>query len=117
MLIPTVVSLLHLRGREVAAVLVAAAMVEPVDPFRGGELGLVKAAPRVGFLDQLGRVEAVDRLGQGVVERRADRAGRRPDASGGETFTAASETYGDAVVVVLDRPGQLGPSVAGASPA
>jgi hypothetical protein len=35
----------------------------------GGDLDVVDASPWSLFLDQLGLVEAVDRLGQGVVER------------------------------------------------
>ena len=62
----SVVSGFHLGRRQVAAVLVEAAVVEPVDPFGGGELDVVDVAPGASSLDQLGLVEAVDRFGQGV---------------------------------------------------
>jgi len=61
-----VVSGLHLGRRQVAAVFVEAAVVEPVDPLGGGDLDVVDAAPWAVFLDQLGLVEAVDRLGQSL---------------------------------------------------
>lgn len=62
-------------------------MVEPVDPFCGGDLDLVDASPQPLLLDQLGLVEAVDGLGQRVVERRPDRADAGRDPGGGEPFT------------------------------
>src|SRR6476620_7312043 len=61
-------------------------MVEPVDRLSGGELDMVDAAPRAGFLEQLSLVEAVDRLGQRVVEGRADSTGRWPNTGCSETF-------------------------------
>ena len=63
----TVVSLLGFDGCEVVAVLVRAAVVEPVDPFGGGDLEVVETFPRPAGFDQLGLVEAVDRLGERVV--------------------------------------------------
>lgn len=58
---------LGLEGCEVVAVFERSAVVEPVDPFRGGDLEVVEALPRPARLDQLGLVEPDDRLGQGVV--------------------------------------------------
>jgi hypothetical protein len=58
------------------------AVVEAVDPFGGGEREVVEALPRSPGLDQLGLVEPDHRLGQGVVERRADRSGRGLNAGG-----------------------------------
>jgi len=60
---------LHLARRDVAAVFVEAVVVEPVDPFGGGDLDLVDIAPWPALLDQLGRVETVGRLGEWVVVR------------------------------------------------
>ncbi len=62
----SVVGGFELGGWEVAAVLVEAAVVEPVDPFGGGDLDVVDGLPRLSGLDQLGLVEAVDGLGQRV---------------------------------------------------
>lgn len=48
---------LRVRLGDVAAVLVEAAVVEPVDPFGRGELDLVDGAPRFAGFDHLGLVE------------------------------------------------------------
>jgi hypothetical protein len=69
----SVVGGLHLDRGDVAAVLVAAAVVEPVDPFGGGELDLLDAAPGFSRVDQFGLVQPVDGLGQGVVSCRRHR--------------------------------------------
>ena len=61
-----VMGLLQLDGWNVAAVLEQAGGVEPVDPFRGGVLDLVDAAPRAEASDHFGLVEAVDGLSQCV---------------------------------------------------
>jgi hypothetical protein len=66
----TVVRLFGLDGCEVVAVLERPAVVEPVDPFGGGDLELVEALPWLAGLDQLGLVEADHGLGEGVVPRR-----------------------------------------------
>jgi hypothetical protein len=66
-LVVSVVSVFGLYGREVVAVLVGAAVVEPVDPFGRGDLEVVEAFPRASGLDQFGLVETDHRLGLGVV--------------------------------------------------
>ncbi len=60
----TVVGGFQLCWWDVAAVLVEASVVEPVDPFQGVDLDVVGGAPRTAWFDQLGLVEPVDRLGQ-----------------------------------------------------
>jgi hypothetical protein len=65
----TVVRCFRLDRCEVVAVFVGAAVVEPVDPFGGGDLEVIEAFPWPPGFDQLGLVEAVDCLGEGVVER------------------------------------------------
>ena len=52
---------------QVVAVLVQAAVVQPVNPLEGGDFDLVNGPPRTLRLDQFGLVEPVDRLGQRVV--------------------------------------------------
>jgi hypothetical protein len=47
-------------------------------PFQGGELDGFQGSPGTAAADHLGLVEAVDRLGQGVVEAVADAAGSTP---------------------------------------
>ena len=66
----SVVSLLGLGGCEVVAVLERPMVVEPVDPFGGGDLQIVEALPRSPRFDQLGLVEADHGFGEGVVPRR-----------------------------------------------
>ena len=42
-------------------------MVEPVDPFEGGELDRFEVTPGAASTNHLGLVQADDRLGQGPV--------------------------------------------------
>ena len=66
-LVLSVVGGLPFDGRDVAAVLVEAVVVEPVDPLGGGVFDLVDGAPGLAWFDQLGLVEAVDGLGESVA--------------------------------------------------
>ena len=78
-ILPSVVGGLELGWWEMADGLQEPAVVEPVDPRQGGVLDLIKTLPGATPADQLGLVQADDRLGQRIVERvatRADRAGR-----------------------------------------
>jgi len=59
----SVVGGLQIDGWDVAAVFVEATVVEPVDPFGGGQFDLLDGAPRLAGFDQFGFVQAVDRLG------------------------------------------------------
>lgn len=68
---------LNFRRWDVTAVPVEAAVVEPLDPFGGGEFHVIDSAPRAALFDQLGLVETVDRLGERVVVARSDRADTR----------------------------------------
>src|ERR687898_2161785 len=90
--------------------------VEPVDPFGGGEFDVIDAAPRPLFLDQLGLVEAVDRLGQGIVIRRPDSTDRGLDTSGGEPFGEGQRYVLGPAVMVMDQAGQVAAAVAGPGP-
>ena len=76
-------------GRDVADGLEQAAVVEPIHPVEGGELNLLQRAPGSPAPDDLGLVEAVDRLGQGVVVAVADAADRGLDARIGEALGVA----------------------------
>ena len=58
--------LFELGWRDVAVGFEEAAVVEPVDPFEGGVFEVVEAAPGAAVADELGLVEADDRLGEGV---------------------------------------------------
>ena len=57
----------ELCWRDVSELAVEATVVEPVDPFEGGEFEVVKAPPRALVANQFGLVEPEHRLGQGVV--------------------------------------------------
>ena len=61
-----------------------APVAEPVDPFQTVELDGLQVALRPATPDDLGLVEAVDRIGQGVVAARANASDRRLDAGFGE---------------------------------
>jgi hypothetical protein len=65
----TIVDLLEFRGWNVAAVLVESPVVEPVDI--RGRLGtnVRGIAPGPPWFDQLGLVQAINRLGERVVMR------------------------------------------------
>jgi hypothetical protein len=69
----SVVGRLQFDRWNVTAVLVEAVVVEPVDPFGGGQFDFFDAALGFAGFDQLGLVQAVDRLGQRVVIRASDR--------------------------------------------
>jgi hypothetical protein len=59
---------------DVAAVFVEAVVVEPMDPLGGGVFDLVDRPPRLVRVDQLGLVQPVDRLREGIVPRRQVRS-------------------------------------------
>ena len=64
----TVVEFLGFGWRDPAGVVVVdAPVVEPVDPFQGGELEVAEAPPGAAVADEFGLVEPDDRLGQRVV--------------------------------------------------
>jgi hypothetical protein len=56
----TAVGVLEFGWWDVSAVFVEASVVEPVDPFQGGDLAVVGGAPGPSRFDQFGLVEAVD---------------------------------------------------------
>src|SRR3954463_15238747 len=71
-------------GRDVSDWPEETAVVEPIDPFEGGELDRFKAAPGAAPVDHLGFVEAVDGFGEGIVVAVPDTAHRRLDARRGK---------------------------------
>jgi len=72
--------------RDVADGLQQPAMVEPVDPFEGRVFHRFERSPGSTAMDDLGLVEAVDRLGQSVVVAVADAANRGLDPGFGEAL-------------------------------
>src|SRR5258705_6720565 len=65
--------------------------VVPAGPFAGGGLHLGGGFPRPQVVDDLGLVQADDRLGQRVVVGVADAAYRRRDARGGQLGAVPAE--------------------------
>jgi hypothetical protein len=61
-----VVQLFELGRRDLAVAFEEAAVVEPVDPFEGGVLEVVEAAPGAAVADELCLVQPDDRLGERV---------------------------------------------------
>ena len=62
------------------------AVIEPIDPFQGGEFDGFEVASWAASMDHLGFVETVDRLGQGVVGAVSDAADRRVQNSLDQPF-------------------------------
>ena len=78
-------------------------MIEPVDPFERGVFDSFKRSPWTTPMDDLGLVEAVDRLGQGVVIAVADAADRWFDPGFGEPFGVANREILAAAIGVMDE--------------
>ena len=76
----------RLGGWDVADGLEHASIVEPANPFEGGELHGLERAPRTAPMDHLGLEEADDGFSQDIVVRIPDTANRRFDARLGETL-------------------------------
>ena len=68
----SVVRVLELEGRDVAAVLEQANVVEPIDPCRGGVFNLIDPMPRPFVADHFSLVEAIVGLGERTVVGGAD---------------------------------------------
>src|SRR5579859_2739825 len=95
---------LELGRRLVAAGLVEAAGVPEVDPLGGRQFDLLDRAPGFAPFDELGLVEPVDRLGQGIViavPLRADAAHR---FGLGEALGVADREVLHPAVAVVDEP-------------
>ncbi len=84
-----IVSGLGLGWRDIADGLEKPSVIEPVDPFQGGDFHGLHAAPRTAPVDEFGLVEAVDRLGQGIVVAVTDAAYRWLDPGLGQTLGIA----------------------------
>ena len=79
------------------------AIVEPVDPFEGGELDILEASPRPPLSDHLRFVEADDRLGESVVVTVADTADGGCDPGLGKALAIFDRDVLDAAVAVVDE--------------
>ena len=88
---------------DAAEVVVDASVVEPVDPFEGGEFKVVEAAPWSLVADEFGLVEAVDCFGERVVVTVAAGPDGVDDAVLGQAFGVANRQILDAAVAVMDE--------------
>ena len=75
-----IVARFGLGRRDISDRLQQSSMIEPVDPFEGGELDGFETAPGPASMDDLGLVEAVDRLCERVVVAVANAADGRDEA-------------------------------------
>ena len=66
------VAFLGLGRRDEADGLQQPAIIEPIHPLEGCELDGLEVTPRSASMDDLSLVEAIDRLGEGVVVRVAE---------------------------------------------
>jgi hypothetical protein len=83
-------------------------MVELVDPFERGVLDGFEAAPGSAPVDNLGFVEAVDRLGQSVVVAVADTADRRLDTGLGQALGVLDRHVLRPTVAMTDQAAPIG---------
>lgn len=79
-------------------------MVEPIDPFEGGELARFEVTPGATLTNHLGLVQADDGLGQRIVIGIPDVAHRRLDSGLGETLGVANRQVLGATVAVTRAP-------------
>jgi hypothetical protein len=97
----TVVVGFELGGWDATVVFEEASVVEPVDPFEGGEFEVVEAAPRSFVADKLGFVEPVHRFGERVVVAVAARTNAVDDTVRGEAFGVTDREILHAPVAVM----------------
>ncbi len=105
----SIVACFGLGGWNVADRFEQAPVVEPVHPFQGGELDGFQASPWAASPDHFGLVEAVDRLGQGIIVAVADAADRRFYAGGGEALGVANADILRPTDALLNVKRQCGP--------
>jgi transposase len=95
----------RLGGRDVADGLEQTPVVEPVNPFEGGELDGLDGAPRPAPMDHLDFEEADDGFSKGIVVRIADTADRRFDVRLGEALGAFDRDVFDSSIARVDEAG------------
>ena len=90
-------------GWDVADWLQKSAVVEPVDPFQGGELNGFEVSPWPAPVNDLGLIETVDRFCQSVVVAVADAAHRRLNACFGQSLGVFDRQILAAPITVMDK--------------
>ena len=80
------IRLLRFGWRDVADGLQKPSVVEPADPFQGGEFNRFEATPWSALTNDRGLVETVDRFGEGVVVAVAEVSDGRLDSCLGQSL-------------------------------
>src|ERR1035437_7610729 len=101
------VSLLELCRRYISAGGMDPALVPPGDPDGSCQFDLVGCPPGPMAADQLGLVEAIDRLGQGVVVAVTFGADGVHDTGLGQSFDVSDGQVLDAAIAVVDEAGEI----------
>ena len=99
-----VVGVFCLGGRDVSDRLEKASVVEPVDPFEGGELDGLEGASGSAPVNDVRLEEADHRFGEGVVVAIADAADRGLDAGLGEALGVADAGVLAAAIRMMHEP-------------
>ena len=87
-------------------------MVEPVYPFQRRELDGFERAPLCSSMDELGLIEAIDRLGESVVVAIADAADRWFDAGLRQALCVLDRDVLAAAITMVNKPCAMdGPAV------
>src|SRR5579863_1133046 len=92
-----------LGGRDISDRFEQPAIIEPVDPFQGGELDRLDVAPGAAPVDDLGFVKTIDRLGEGVVVAVADAADRRLQPGFDQPFGVFDRNVLHAAIAVVNQ--------------
>src|SRR5438874_2518964 len=102
-----IVARFGLGGRHVSDWSKQATVVEPLDPFQGGELDKFQRTPRSPSADHLGLVKAVDALGQSIVIAVADAAHGGLDARFGQALGVANRHVLHSPVAMVNQAATL----------
>lgn len=102
-----VVAFLRFSGRDIADGLEKPSVVEPVDPFEGGELNRLERAPRAAPVNDFSLVKAVDGFCQSVVLAVADASNRRLNPDLCQPLGVFDRDVLDAAVRVVDKSATL----------
>jgi hypothetical protein len=102
---PSVVGGFRLGGWDVADGLEQTPVVEPIDPFKRGELYRLERAPRTTSVDHLGLEQADDGFRQGIVVLVSDTADRWLNPRLGEALGVSNRHVLNSPVAVVDEVG------------
>ena len=97
------VRLVDFCRRHIADSFNQSAVLEPIDPFEGGELDRFEVTPGAALTDHLGLVQADDGVSQGIVVEIPDAAHRRFDPGLSQTLAIANRQVLAATVAVMNQ--------------